>query len=62
MRCRLTVLALLIGLAVRATADAQGEYEDQEVDETHVKVLTDANFEETVASQEFVLVEFYAPW
>ena len=62
MRRRSFALILVISLALQAAVLAETEYEDDEVDETHVKVLTDADFEETIASQEYVLVEFYAPW
>ena len=62
MRRRRFALILVISLALQAAVLAETEYEDDEVDETHVKVLTDADFEETIASQEYVLVEFYAPW
>ena len=62
MRRRYSALVFVISLALQGVVLAETEYEDDEVDETHVKVLTDANFEETIASQEYVLVEFYAPW
>lgn len=48
---RVAVLSALL----LAGCQAQADYEE-EVDETHVKVLTDANFEEALAAKEFTLV------
>ena len=36
--------------------------DDGIVVENNVIVLTDANFAKVIADNEFVLVEFYAPW
>jgi protein disulfide-isomerase A1 len=52
---RSLILALVALLALGARAD-------DSVDEKDVVVLTDANFESTLAAQKYALVEFYAPW
>ncbi|KAL0317469.1 UNVERIFIED_CONTAM: protein disulfide isomerase-like 1-4 [Sesamum angustifolium] len=45
-----------------ASADEDGGYSAQEVDETHVVVLKESNFSDFIAKNRFVMVEFYAPW
>ncbi|KAL0298658.1 UNVERIFIED_CONTAM: protein disulfide isomerase-like 1-3 [Sesamum radiatum] len=45
-----------------ASADEDGGYSAQEVDETHVVVLKGSNFSDFIAKNRFVMVEFYAPW
>mmetsp|Transcript_35981 Transcript_35981/g.86919 ORF Transcript_35981/g.86919 Transcript_35981/m.86919 type:complete len:502 (+) Transcript_35981:37-1542(+) len=54
MRASILVVALVALFALGASG--------QEVDEKDVIVLTDANFDETIAKYEKILVEFYAPW
>jgi protein disulfide-isomerase A1 len=49
------VIACLAVLAVQIVAD-------EAVSEEDVLVLKESNFKETVTENEFVLVEFYAPW
>lgn len=48
-------LALLVAVVALATGA-------EDVDDKEVIVLTKANFQETISSNEFILVEFYAPW
>ena len=50
MRC-LLVTSLLFAAAAGEITKEEG-----------VLVLTEANFQEVIDSNEFVLVEFYAPW
>jgi len=54
------LLALLVSVAyVHSEAPAEGE---GETDDPDVFVLTAENFEEKIKGDEFVFVEFYAPW
>jgi protein disulfide-isomerase A1 len=54
---RPVLLLLVFGLlASVATVSAD------EVDDKHVVVLTSKNYDDELAAQEFMLVEFYAPW
>lgn len=48
------VLALAAALAINVVHSADSE--------DGVLVLNDSNFDEELAKQEFLLVEFYAPW
>ncbi len=56
MKLTLLLLGCLLVAGPLARAD------EAEVDETHVKVLTDKNFADTMKTAKFALVEFYAPW
>ncbi|KAK9794379.1 hypothetical protein WJX73_002547 [Symbiochloris irregularis] len=38
------------------------DYEDADVDETDVLILTDDTFEKSITDNKFLLAEFYAPW
>lgn len=58
MRCWLPIVLLLTSSLV--SSQAQAEYEEEAVDETHVVVLTDATHDETLASREYVLVRLWA--
>lgn len=42
--------------------DPQDEFKDPEVDEKDVIVLIERNFTTVIENNQFVLVEFYAPW
>lgn len=53
---------LLLALVVLAAPDAVRAEDGDDVDETHVVVLTDKNFEAKLAAAKFALIEFYAPW
>jgi hypothetical protein len=52
-------LLLVAILALTAVAFAD---DDEIKKEEGVLILTEKNFEKAVADNEFVLVEFYAPW
>jgi hypothetical protein len=51
-------ICLLFVLAASAVSNV---YAAAELDEG-VLVLTDANFDEELAKQDHLLIEFYAPW
>ena len=53
MLCRLVVLWCLL---------ASGYAEDEEATESHVVDLTAETFDDAIASNPVILVEFFAPW
>eukprot|EP01108_Squamamoeba_japonica_P007045 TRINITY_DN585_c0_g1_i1.p1 TRINITY_DN585_c0_g1~~TRINITY_DN585_c0_g1_i1.p1 ORF type:complete len:497 (+),score=314.87 TRINITY_DN585_c0_g1_i1:117-1493(+) len=55
----MNMIATLLMLALLALAGVRAE---EEIDESDVVVLGTDNFDTVVADNEFVLVEFYAPW
>jgi protein disulfide-isomerase A1 len=57
--------AVLAEEAAEADPDAPGVAEEQEeepVDEKDVLVLTDSTFDDAIKQNQYILVEFYAPW
>jgi hypothetical protein len=50
------VLSAFVALAVVSYAVAEYSATDD------VKILTEGNFDDTLKNNQFVLVEFYAPW
>ena len=60
--CLLSLALVQLSVAEDAEAPKVLELKDGFAVENGVIVATDANFEEVVKANEFVLVEFYAPW
>lgn len=55
-------VCFLLALSLTGLARAQYSEEEEEVDESDVLVLSEANFDEALTANKHLLVEFYAPW
>ena len=53
---------MLRGLLVLCCLLASGYTDDEEGSESHVLDLTTDTFEDAIASNPVILVEFFAPW